>query len=286
LYGVIVSQMTRVQNREYWRSLEANELLRRHAEALTIARREAEQASRAKSTFLANISHELRTPLHGILSYARFGVNRVGRVEDEKLVEYFERIESSGNGLLVLFDDLLDLSRLEAGRMACHPEVQRLAPAVLSVVDEFRGRCLEDGIELVVDIPDPSCLAAIDPIRFKQVIRNLLSNALRYAPDSSTLWVRQSCHGETLSIEVEDEGPGIPEAELDQIFEKFVQSSATESGAGGTGLGLTISRQLMVLQNGTIRAENRDEGGARFVAQVPRAVETPEPTDEPVPAEV
>lgn len=280
LYGGILIQMTSIQHREYWRSAETNELLRRHAVALATARREAEKASRAKGTFLANISHELRTPLHGVLSYARFGMSRVGKVDDTKLVEYFERIETSGNGLLALFDDLLDLSRLEAGRMSCHPEVQRIEPIVTSLADEVRGRCLEGEIELVVDVEEPLAYAAVDTARFKQVVRNLTANAIRFSPTGATLRLEMQTDDDSVRVVVDDEGPGVPEAELESIFEKFVQSSTTSTGAGGTGLGLAISRQLMALHGGKLWAENRRAGGARFVAELPRAARrTPVPSE-------
>ena len=269
LYAGFLVQIARIQHDEFWRRLETNELLRRHAEALAVARREAEQASRAKSTFLANISHELRTPLHGILSYARFGNRRAGKVDPEKLRDYFGRIESSGDELLSLFDDLLDLSRLEAGRMSCDPTVQRLEPVLSALADEFGGRFAEAAVELRLSIPDPTLRIAFDALRFKQVVRNLLANACRFAPEDSVVHLHVTLDGDTVRVIVDDEGPGVPEDDLERIFEKFAQSSSSENGAGSAGLGLTISRQLMALHGGRLRAENRPSGGARFVAELP-----------------
>ena len=234
------------------------------------ARLRAEAASRSKSEFLANMSHELRTPLHGILSFAEFGCKRLSTATQEKLGQYFEHIRSSGTTLLALVNELLDLAKLESGRMTFDFRVVEVPALVSSVVEECRPLSSARGLSVDCAFGSGECSAHVDPVRVKQVLRNLLSNAIRFAPEGTAVDVTVDPRGSDLFIAVEDRGPGVPEPELETVFDQFVQSSATKSNAGGTGLGLAICRHIVSAHGGEIWAEQREGGGARFCVRVPR----------------
>ena len=232
------------------------------------AKQVAEDAARAKSIFLANISHELRTPMHAILSFARFGVTKGPRVTVEKVVEYFERIHQSGERLLLLLNDLLDLSKLEAGRMRFEMASTDLGTLVSLVVDEFRSLLSERGLRVEFDSPG-EVHAMVDRDRILQVFRNVLANAVKFTHPGSAIEVRIQAGDQDATIEVRDHGIGIPEDEVEKIFEQFAQSRTTSSGAGGTGLGLAICREIVQAHAGRIWAENAADGGARFFIRLP-----------------
>ncbi|GAA5180905.1 hypothetical protein GCM10025771_26510 [Niveibacterium umoris] len=245
---------------------------------LTQAKLAAEQASAAKSEFLANISHELRTPMHAILSFARLGRDRVKTADTEKLKNYFERISTSGDRLMLLINDLLDLSKLEAGRMTLDCMFVDLAGVAREVIHDLEplSQAKQLGVELRAGAGD--LVAEVDALRITQVLRNLLANAIKFTPAGRKVTVvieaedgaRNELGVPAVEVRVEDEGVGIPEQELDAVFEKFVQSSTTRTGAGGTGLGLAICREIVVAHRGCIRAYNRLHGGAVFEMLLPR----------------
>ena len=232
----------------------------------------AEAANVAKSAFLANMSHELRTPLHGILSFARFGLKKVTTAKPEKLLSYFQQIEGSGETLLSLLNDLLDLAKLESGKMNFVFQKTPLTPLVYLVADEFQPQIAERQLSLVCQVsdePDESISAVLDTARFQQVIRNLFSNAMKFSPEGSTITVQLERQKEAVRISVQDQGPGIPDGECEAVFEKFIQSSQTKTNAGGTGLGLAICREIVAAHEGKIWVENAPEGGAIFFVELP-----------------
>lgn len=239
---------------------------------------QAERANRAKSQFLSNMSHELRTPLHGILSCARLGADRVDSVPPAKLREYFQLIHDSGLRLLVLLNSLLDLSQLAAGRMNFRMARIDLAAIVRDVASEFGPHFEARQLRIALSLPDEAILEG-DGERLAQVIRNLLSNAGKFAPAGSVVDVGliadKQIEPASWRLTVADAGPGVPESELDGIFEKFVQSTLTETGAGGSGLGLAICHEIVSRHCGMISAGNRPEGGACFTVLLPQKVVRP-----------
>jgi signal transduction histidine kinase len=271
--------------------LDAYALLVAQSQLLSLSRVVAEQrdaaeaANRSKSEFLANISHELRTPLHGILSYARFGVNEADEAEREELRGFFQNVSQSADTLLRLVNDLLDLSKLEAGKMTFELQPNSIDLLVQAVVDEFNSMCAEKSVHVLYESldPDADTTAMVDPDRFKQVIRNLLSNAVKFSPPEGRIFVRARPVGNSVLMSVRDEGPGIPPNELETVFDKFVQSSKTKSGSGGTGLGLAICREIVGGHRGRIWAENNGGGGCIFYCELPKQparVKTPDDDDE------
>lgn len=264
------------------------EMVEERTADLMRAKETAEQASEAKSAALANMSHELRTPLHSVLSFAALGSQRAHAAQQEKLAHYFERIQQSGSRLLALVNDLLDLAKLEAGKMRIVPSVQDALPIVRETLAEFEPMAGERGVRLEIDAAAQNTRAAVDAGRLAQVIRNMVSNAVKFSPAGGRVRVeltdarlargrRATDVGDVaaLQIAVHDAGPGIPEGELESIFEKFVQSSWTSTGAGGTGLGLSICREIMREHRGSIGACNNPDGGASFSIVLPREMPPP-----------
>ncbi len=253
--------------------------------ALRDAKQAAEAANEAKSQFLTNMSHELRTPLHGILSFAAFGVKRLvseDATRDEQaaceLREYFELIQKSGAMLLNLVNDLLDLAKLESGHMEFEFKPLNLESLVLASVDELQSLARDRGLTIETR-GQGDAMAFADSARMMQVLRNLLGNAIKFSPPDGKIEVELSDRKECVEVRVLDRGPGIPEEELEAIFDKFIQSSKTRTGAGGTGLGLAICREILDAHHGRIWAENRPDGGAVLSFLVPRP---PVPAVEPL----
>ncbi len=241
---------------------------------LVEAKEKAEAANRAKSEFLANMSHEIRTPMHAILSFAGFGIRKAGSGNGEKTLSYFRKIQDAGTRLLGLLNSLLDLSKMEAGRMTYEFKEVDLAPLARNVVDEFSSLLNERGTMVEIHAPGPVHVKG-DPQRLMQVMRNLLGNAVKFSPGGSTIQVVLEKREGKARLSLADEGVGIQQDEMEAIFEKFIQSSRTKTGAGGTGLGLAISREIVLAHKGRIWAENRPEGGAVFSFEIPLLLEDP-----------
>lgn len=266
------------------RMLKLQEQSRQHERELQVQSERAELANRAKSEFLANMSHELRTPMHAILGFSSLGSGKVGTADNEKISSYFLRINESGQRLLYLLNDLLDLSKLEAGRMEYNFAEYDLKDTVDNVIDELSPLFIERSIEVVILPSDFDMHAYYDNEKIEQVIRNLLSNAIKYTPvgkkvtvfyqRSQLLSKDEESRGfpiPAVSVSIMDEGPGVPADELESVFDKFVQSSKTDNGAGGTGLGLSISREIIEGHRGSIKASNSTESsGAIFTFVLPR----------------
>lgn len=238
----------------------------------------ADEANRSKTEFLANMSHELRTPMHAILSFASMGNEKVGHAPEEKLQRYFSRIEESGKRLLFMLNDLLDLSKLEAGKMRFMLGQSDLAEVVDKVVGEFQALLTTSGLQMRIEQSRVSTKACFDADRMYQVISNLVSNAVKFSPADSAITVIfaddtlpvEGRQVDALRLTVSDQGIGIPPRELESVFDKFVQSSETNTGAGGTGLGLAICKQIVEHHGGRIFAENNQDAGTSIHLLLPR----------------
>ena len=242
----------------------ANEMVRLRAQEL-------ERASQYKSDFLANMSHELRTPLNSLLILAKLlADNDTGRLSQEQ-VRYAQTIQSSGNDLLTLINDILDLSKIEAGHMEIKPEPLALVRLTKDLTNLFTPVAEKKNLEFRVEVA-PECPAYIetDGQRLEQILRNLLSNALKFTEQGSIeLRVARAPDGQ-IALSVADTGIGISQDKQNAVFEPFRQADGTISRKyGGTGLGLSICRELVRLLGGTLALRSAEGQGSTFTVLVP-----------------
>jgi len=229
-----------------------------------------EIASAAKTEFLTNMSHELRTPLHAILSFSKFGFKKVETTSAENIKSYFEKIETSGNRLLTLVDDLLDLAKLESGKSELNIREEDFLNIVSQVNGEFEVLLKERDVISKVECSVESLFLECDRRKIEQVVRNLMSNAVKFTAEHSQIFIEIVSSKNSIKFIITDQGMGIPNDELINVFDKFIQSSKTKDGAGGTGLGLPICKKIIDLHGGDIVAENVKSSGARFWFSLPK----------------
>lgn len=241
---------------------------------LVQAREAAEQASRTKSEFIATVSHELRTPLQSVLGFSELGVHFAEG--QPRFQQMFTDIHAGGQRMLTLVNDLLDISKItgKAGSLSLH--LADLNQQVQAVVRELQPLMAARRLQLDALPPKLALPAMLDSFRMQQVLRNVLANAIRFAPDGSHIELSASERGaDGLELCIRDHGPGIPEAELEQVFEPFVQSSRTRDGSGGTGLGLAICKKIMSAHGGRIDAQLAPGGGALIRLRLPAVPAAP-----------
>jgi signal transduction histidine kinase len=240
---------------------------------------ELDDASRHKSEFLANMSHELRTPLNAVIGFSEVLEGRLFGELNEKQAEYVSDIHTSGLHLLTLINDILDLSKIEAGRMDLQVTSFALSGVLQNSVALTRERATRGGISLQLDA-DPSVGVIEADVRMvKQVFYNLLTNALKFTPRGGHVDV--SAHGDNgkVVVSVRDDGVGIAEADLGRIFEEF-QQVGTAHLQEGTGLGLAISRRFVDLHGGSLRVESAFGRGSTFTVTLPRCPEAATTADD------
>ena len=236
--------------------------------------RQLELASRHKSQFLANMSHELRTPLNAILGFAELVQDGIYGEVPSRVHGVLERIQAGGKHLLGLINDVLDLSKIEAGQLRLSLADYTLQDVVGTVASSTEALANAKGLAFRVELP-PAGLprGRGDAQRLRQVLLNLVGNAIKFT-DTGEVAIRAAAADSEFQVVVADTGPGIPEAEQRRIFEEFhqVDSSSTRE-KGGTGLGLAISRRIIELHGGRIWVESEPGRGSRFCFAVPVRLE-------------
>jgi signal transduction histidine kinase len=230
---------------------------------------ELEAASRHKSEFLANMSHELRTPLNAILGFSQVLQKGLYGELTEKQAEYIEDILSSGNHLLSLINDVLDLSKVEAGQIELEVAPFSLREAVERGVVMVRERASKSGVALAAEIEPEVQVVTGDERRIRQVLFNLLSNAVKFTPAGGSIDVSAARVDGEIQLAVADTGPGIAPEDLDRIFQEFQQTQVGAQHHEGTGLGLALSKRLVELHGGRIWVESELGVGSRFVFTLP-----------------
>ena len=255
------------------------EALQDHARALEDENRHVLESSRLKSEFLANMSHELRTPLNSILGFSELLHNgEVGPLSGRRH-EFLGDIHTSGKHLLRLINDILDLSKIEAGKIEFYPEEVLLADLVTEVVGVLHGVAHQRSVLIEVSIEPSLDVVLLDPARLKQVLYNYLSNAIKFTPVHGSVHLRLKREGATsFRIEVEDHGPGIAAANLSRLFTEFDQLDAGRTKSfGGTGLGLALTRRLVDAQQGRVGVDSVVGQGCVFHAVLPLRSATTSP---------
>ncbi|MCC7215812.1 MAG: GAF domain-containing protein [Burkholderiales bacterium] len=237
---------------------------------IEVKSRELETASRHKSEFLANMSHELRTPLNAIIGFSEVLSERLFGDVNDKQAEYLDDIVVSGRHLLSLINDILDLSKIEAGRMELDRNDFDLSAAVGNTLSLVRERAQRRSIALASTVDPGVGTVNGDERKVKQVLLNLLSNALKFTPEGGTVAVRAHIAGDFVEIAVSDTGVGISPEDQATVFEEFRQVGAASKKSEGTGLGLAISRKFVELHGGAIRVDSEVGQGSTFTFTLPR----------------
>jgi signal transduction histidine kinase len=244
------------------------------------ARLAAEDANRAKSMFLANMSHELRTPLNAIIGYAELVTEEVADLGAEEVIPDLERISQSGQILLTLINDVLDLAKIESGRMELYYEEFKLATLLLELRVGIAPMMQKNGnvLQMERDTAVDDLIIYLDYTKLRQILLNLLSNAAKFTHHGQ-IWLRAHTPTPTqLILEVEDTGIGMDEAHLHEIFQPFRQADAsTTRQYGGTGLGLAITQHFCHMLGGQISVTSQPGIGSKFSIQLPLK---PLPTDD------
>ncbi len=243
------------------------------AELATLNRRLAE-ATQAKSAFLANMSHELRTPLNAILGFSDILREQLGSALSERHAHYLRNIAEAGNHLLELINDVLDLSKVEAGRITLSKQTVRLEDLLEPAI--AAARTAADGGEIQLTVEAPADVSVqVDPGRVRQILYNLLSNAVKFTDAGGSVTLRVSLDADALVVEVADTGIGIPPDRRDRVFGMFERLHEGRVSAAGTGLGLALTKRLVEIHGGTIDFESEPGTGSTFRVRLNDALVEP-----------
>jgi signal transduction histidine kinase len=256
-----------------------NMLLERFRAAERAYRQDLSQArsfEEDRSAFLAALSHELRTPLHAILGFTDVLLDELDGPLSEELRENLTIVRTSGEHLRSLIDDILTLSALESGEFSLSQEQVCVATVAREVVTEARVTAAQKGIEISLSASDndEETVAHVDRRRVRQILGNVVGNAVKFT-NTGAVSVKVFAEDDSVFVEVQDTGPGIPEEHLESIFEEFRQADATNAPRVGTGLGLSISRRLLQMHGGSIHVKSTVGEGSLFKIQVPISAQPP-----------
>lgn len=231
-------------------------------------------ASRMKSEFLANMSHELRTPLNGIIGFSELLVDEKAGSLNDRQKEFLNDILNSGQHLLQLINDVLDLSKVEAGKMELYPQTFDIEKAIRDICAVVSPLSKKKSITIDVQVSPLVQTVVLDPHKFKQVLYNLLSNAVKFTDEGGSVTVAADIAPERkLRLSVHDNGIGIAGSDLDKIFHEFTQLDSGSSRRNeGTGLGLALTRKLVAFQGGTISVTSHPGTGSVFTIELPQSI--------------
>jgi signal transduction histidine kinase/DNA-binding response OmpR family regulator len=235
---------------------------------LVQAKEEAERSNKFKDQFLSTMSHELRTPLNAVVGFSDLLTEESYGPLNDRQKRYVNHIKTGGKHLLRLINDILDLSRIEAGRLQLAIESVPIKSSFADVVDTMRPLA-DKKSQILVQHAWPDLSVQADSTRFKQVLMNLLGNAIKFTPDGGKIELAAQQSGQVLRVEVRDSGPGIPLEEQQRIFEAFHRLGQTDKATEGTGLGLAITKRLVELQGGQLGIESRSGSGSCFYFTLP-----------------
>jgi cell cycle sensor histidine kinase DivJ len=240
-------------------------------EEALVARDAAERASRMKSMFLATMSHELRTPLNAIIGFSELIHAKLhGPHTDPRYEEYGGLIHNAGRHLLSLINDILDMSKIEAGKFELNREAFDMRDVIHDCMDLMQERASQGGVELRVDNGTTPLRLDADQRAMKQILLNLLSNAIKFTPEGGRVAVRANMNNDTLVLRVKDTGIGIAADQLNRLGNPFVQvRSSAGASHEGTGLGLALVRALAEIHDGTLKIESRLGGGTTVSVTIP-----------------
>ena len=240
-----------------------------HERVLKAAKQAAEAANRAKSSFLANMSHELRTPLNAIIGFSELLETQHFGPLNERQADYVREVLESGHHLLALLNDILDISKIEAGRMTLAREMTHPEPVIEAVLSAVQPLADKQGVVLSSDVQDPLPNAWLDTTRLRQILYNLLSNGIKFTPAGGTVHLTGSSDGDFLAIGVTDTGIGISQEDLPRLFKLFERLDRKGEGPEGTGLGLTLTRRLVELHGGSVEVSSEPGVGSTFTVYLP-----------------
>jgi signal transduction histidine kinase/DNA-binding response OmpR family regulator len=237
---------------------------------LQIKNEQAEEANRAKSIFLANMSHELRTPMNAIIGFSEILVERLHDRIETKYTGFLRSILQSGQHLLSIINDILDLSKVEAGKMELYPETFPVRAAIESVCAVMKGLSAKKGIAFEIDVADDVSEIETDHAKFKQILYNLLSNAVKFSRSNTRVTIRARRVDDSIAVSVIDRGIGIAPEHAGVIFDEFRQlDTATSRSYGGTGLGLSLVKKFVELQRGSVSVKSILGEGSEFTFVLP-----------------
>jgi signal transduction histidine kinase len=232
--------------------------------------RQLQMASEHKSQFLASMSHELRTPLNAIIGLTEMMVANVARFGTEKAQEPLNRVHRAGTHLLGLINQVLDLSKIEAGKLELNPQTVGLGPLIEEVVGTARQLAEQNKNRLMVETPENLGSLTVDPMRLRQILLNLLSNACKFTKAGEVALKARKGGGDWVELAVSDTGIGMTPQQQAKLFEEFSQAESTTAARfGGTGLGLTISRKLARMMGGDVTVASEPSKGSVFTVRLP-----------------